>query len=207
MEGEVIFYTGYYSKKLHMNTQASVESYDFANILFSGKCNAQCPYCIGTILEKKYPSNLDTYPLPGISSLVDRVRKYAIPEIIHTGTTTDPLLYRHQKLLAEYLRSETPLARRALHTNGFLILRRPEDFHEYTKCTISIPSFQKRIFRIMMGTVQSVPDIATIMRDSDIPIKLSRIVDATNDTLEDTSHYLEYVVRAGVKRVVFRKLL
>ena len=71
-------------------------SYDFANVLFSGKCNAQCPYCIGDHLNTKYVSNLNMYPLPGIEALISAVKEYKIPEIIFTGTTTDPLLYRHQ---------------------------------------------------------------------------------------------------------------
>ena len=80
----------------NMPKSPNTPSYDFANILFSGKCNAQCPYCIGSKLEKQYPSNLDLYPLPGIEKLIALVKNYAIPEIICTGTTTDPLLYRNQ---------------------------------------------------------------------------------------------------------------
>ena len=189
-----------------MNIIDNSSSYDFANILFSGKCNAGCPYCIGQRLTEKYPSNLDTYPLPWVVSLISMVKEYSIPEIIFTGTTTDPLLYRHQKELQEYIHNEVPSVRRAIHTNGFLILKRLEEFHGYTKCTLSIPSFQKKIFRIMMWTVQSVPDITAIMQVSNIPIKVSRIVDETNNTLEDTHHYLETCSRIGVKRVVFRKL-
>ena len=63
----------------HKNT-----SFDFANIIFSGKCNAKCPYCIGQQLEKKYDSNLDIYPLKGMDTFVELVKKYNIPEVIFT---------------------------------------------------------------------------------------------------------------------------
>jgi DNA repair photolyase len=102
-----------------MNNIQNSTSYDFANI-FSGKCNAGCPYCIGQKLTEKYPTNLDTYPLPWMELLISMVKKHTIPEIIFTGTTTDPLLYRHQLALLEYIQNEVPGVRRQFIQMDFL---------------------------------------------------------------------------------------
>ena len=188
-----------------MNT-FSWENYDFANILFSGNCNAQCPYCIGQKLEQSYPGNLDTFPLTNFDTFLELIKEHQIPEVIFTGTTTDPLLYRHQERLLDIFEREIPHVRRAIHTNGFLIMKKLDLFQRYTKCTLSLPSFRQEIFEIMMGTKQKVPDIPTISDHSDIPVKVSRIVDMTNDFSAETEHFLETLATTKVTRVAFRKL-
>lgn len=188
-----------------MNT-LTWENYDFANILFSWNCNAKCPYCIGQKLETLYPGNLDTFPLRNFDAFLKLIQEHSIPEVIFTGTTTDPLLYRHQNALLDIFEAETPETRRAIHTNGFLLLKRLDVFQRYTKCTLSLPSFNQEIFSIMMGTKQSVPNIQAISQSSSIPIKVSRIVDPTNDFIQETEHFLETLSRTKVTRVAFRKL-
>lgn len=190
-----------------MNIESSSNSqFDFANILFSWNCNAKCPYCIGHRLENDYPGNLDSFPLENFDVFLHLVQKYKIPEIIFTGTTTDPLLYRHQEKLLDIFKQETPRVRRAIHTNGFLILKKLDVFNRYTKCTLSLPSFREDIFHIMMGTKQAVPDIKEISLQSGIPIKVSRIVSETNNSQAETSHFIETLSDTKISRVAFRKL-
>lgn len=181
-------------------------SFDFANILFSGKCNAKCPYCIGQELNITYPSNLDTFPLKSIDQFIWLIQEYNIPEVIFTGTTTDPQLYRHEDKLLSLIWDELPNTRRAIHTNGFLILRKIDTFNQYSKCTLSLPSFNQEVFEIMMGTRQKVPDINEISKQSHIPIKVSRIVDPNNDFFTETEHFINKLSGTDVHRVAFRKL-
>ena len=188
-----------------MNTLLQT-SYDFANILFSGKCNAKCPYCIGQKLENKYASNLDIFPLINFDRFIDLVQSYDIPEVISTWTTTDPLLYRYQNKLLDILDSDIPKVRRSIHTNGFLIMRKLEEFNRYTKCTLSIPSFSPEVFGVMMWTKQAIPNIQDISDNSDIPIKISRIVDINNNTFVETESFIKNLRGTKVKRVAFRKL-
>lgn len=182
------------------------QKFDFANILFSWNCNAKCPYCIGQQLDITYPSNLDEFPLKNFDALLWLIEKHQIPELIFTGTTTDPLLYRHQDKLLDTVEWVIPEVRRAIHTNGFLIMKKLEQFNRYTKCTLSLPSFNKEVFEVMMGTKQQVPNIEAIFQNSDIPIKVSRIVNPTNNLLPETNHYLETIARTPVQRITFRKL-
>jgi hypothetical protein len=85
-------------------------------------------------------------------------------------------------------------------------MKKLDIFNRYTKCTLSLPSFRQEIFEIMMGTRQAVPDIQAISVNTDITIKVSRIVDMTNDFSEETEHFLETLASTKVTRVAFRKL-
>jgi len=186
--------------------QISQTSYDFANILFSGKCNAKCPYCIGQKLETLYPGNLNTFPLKNFDKFLDLISLHNIPEVIFTWTTTDPLLYRYQNELLDVLDNHVPQTRKSIHTNGFLIMRKLEEFNRYTKCALSVPSFSPEVFRVMMWTKQAIPNIQDISQNSDIPIKISRIVDVNNNTFAETESFINNLEDTKVKRVAFRKL-
>ena len=183
-----------------------MKNYDFWNILFSGKCNARCPYCIGWKLEEKHPWNLDIIPPKNLENFIALVKKHAIQEIICTGTDTDPLLYHYQKELLEIFRKETPNTKISVHTNWFLILRQLSTFNLYDKATISLPSFNETTFQTMMGTKQKVLDLQGISEATNIPLKVSRIVSEMNNTWEETSDYLENISRTKIRRIAFRKL-
>ena len=78
---------------------------DFANILFAGPCNRACPFCIGKhVSPEANVGNLDTYPPRGLEAFVDVVNRERIGQIVMTGTTTDPQLYRHEGRLLALLR-------------------------------------------------------------------------------------------------------
>jgi hypothetical protein len=85
-------------------------------------------------------------------------------------------------------------------------LRQLSTFHLYDKATLSLPSFDENIFQIMMGTKQKVLDLEKISEETNIPLKISRIVSEINSTLEETSRYLENISRTRIRRIAFRKL-
>ncbi len=185
-----------------MNTS----SFDFANILFSWNCNAKCPYCIWQKLDTLYASNLSTFPLKNFDLFIEQIKQHNIPEVIFTWTTTDPLLYKYQNEVLDIIDNEVPNIIKSIHTNGFLIPRKITEFNRYSKATLSIPSFSKEIFEIMMGTRQSVPDIIHISNLTDIPLKISRIVDINNNHIKETESFINTLSKARTKRVAFRKL-
>lgn len=183
----------------------SLSSYDFANILFSGKCNAKCPYCIGNSISQVW--NLDDFPLKNFDTFLHEVNEKKIWEIIFTGTNTDPLLYRHQQALVEDIRTRCgSWVRLALHSNGFLLEREPSLLRLYDKCTLSIPSFDPDTFSELMGTKQKVLDLIKITENTSNPIKLSRIVTERNNTFDDTKLYLKMAMENNIKRIAFRKV-
>lgn len=178
--------------------------HDFANILFAGPCNRFCPFCIGKEVPAEVnQDNLHLFPLRNQAAFIERVRQLQIPEVVFTGTTTDPQLYRYEGELLAALRSELPAVRFSVHTNGVLALRKIETFNSYDRACISFPSFVPSTYYKMMGS-RVVPDLAAIVRASRIPVKVSCIVNEHNE--QEVESFLERLSAIGVRRAVMRKL-
>ncbi len=176
----------------------------FANILFAWTCNAFCPNCIGKEIRAELsPNNLNTFPLKNIDPFIDIVKKELITELSFTGTITDPLLYRHQEKLLNYLRTHIPNIKISLHTNGRLIGKMRDIYNMYDRAAISIPSFDESIYQKIMGT-RHIPEIETIINRSKIPIKISVLINEHNS--KDVEKFIQQAAKIKIKRIVFRKL-
>lgn len=184
-----------------------MEQYDFANILFAGPCNLRCPYCIGRQVNPALNrSNLNEFPLRNLDQFVALIRQHQVSEIVFTGTTTDPQLYRHEARLLAWLRGQlagVQGVRYSLHTNGQLALRKLDIFNRYDRVCISFPSFKADTYQKMMGAPRG-PDLAAIMREAETPVKVSCVINEHNG--HELAGFLEQCVAIGVKRVVLRRL-
>ncbi|GMU52513.1 MAG: hypothetical protein AMXMBFR33_16590 [Candidatus Xenobia bacterium] len=180
---------------------------DFANILFGGPCNRRCPFCIGQQLPWAVrQDNLDRFPPTNLGSLIEAVNRLGVRQIVFTGTTTDPQLYRHESRLLELLRREVVTgASYSLHSNGALALKKMEVFNQYDKACLSLPSFNRDTYQRMMGANTKVPDLAKILERSTIPVKISCIINEHN--AHELESFLAQCQRLGVERVVLRRLL
>lgn len=178
---------------------------DFANVLFAGPCNRACPFCIGRQLpERVNAANLDLFPPRGLEAFLEAVREEGISEIVFTGTTSDPQLYRHEAELLELLRAELPEETRfSVHTNGVLALRKIETFNAYDRACLSIPSLVPSTYEAMMGS-RRVPDLAAILEAATIPVKVSAVVNEHN--AGELDEFLLACAGLGVKRAVVRRL-
>lgn len=182
----------------------STGGYDFANILFAGPCNLRCPYCIGKQVDPTLNrNNLDEFPLRNLDAFVELLRSFRIRQVILTGTTTDPQLYRHEARLIRWLRDRLPEAQISLHTNGQLALEKIDDFNLYDRTTVSLPSFDPDIYEKMTGSRQ-VPDLGTIARAARFPVKVSCIINEHNAGQVET--FLARCHEIGIRRLVFRQL-
>lgn len=179
-------------------------SYDFANVLFAGPCNRACPFCIGKRLpDRVNVGNLDLFPLPGLDAFVAAVNAHRVPEIVFTGTVSDPQLYRHEVRLLAHLRGRLhPGARFSVHTNGVRALAQLDAFNAYDRACISLPSFCPETYRRMMGAPR-VPDLAAILAAARIPVKVSCVLDDANAGEIDS--FLATCAGLGVRRVVLRR--
>ena len=181
-----------------MNRQA------FANILLSGPCNLRCPDCIGSQTGKNHaPSTLHLFPLPGLNTFMENLLERRINQISLTGIDTEPMLYPHQERLLEFLRSHLPEVQVSLHTNGTLILRRPEIFNLYDRATVSLPSRQPETCLKMTGSSR-VLDLESILAVSRIPIKVSTLL--TPHNIAEIPCLVRYCRSLGIRRMVLRKL-
>ncbi len=207
-----------------------MEKYDFANILFAGPCNLRCPYCIGQQVNPALNrNNLNEFPLRNLDKFVELIRQHGVMEVVFTGTTTDPQLYRHEARLLAWLRENLPPSggerggvsdssanlstlepqqgreqtRYSLHTNGQLALRKMEVFNQYDRVCISFPSFNPDTYQRMMGSPR-MPDLAEIVRQASVPVKVSCVINEQN--VHEVADFLDRCGRLGLKRVVLRQL-
>lgn len=180
-----------------------MKPYTFANILFSGRCNLRCPYCIGHNQKlQAMPDNLQTFPLKGLEHFVEQLQEHGIMQISLTGTNTDPQLYGYEWELMAYLRKCIPGVKIALHTNGLLALRKIEIFNHYDRVTISLPSFQPETYRQLTGGSQ-VLDLAAIVGVAKIPLKISTIL--TEHNINEIPQMISRCRDLGISRIVLRR--
>ena len=179
--------------------------FDFANILFAGPCNRACPWCIGKRLPARVnQSNLDLWPLRNLDDFIEKVNEARVPEIVFTGTVTDPHLYRYEgELIDELRRRLHPGARVSIHTNGVLSLKKLSIFNRYDRSAISFPSFELEAYEKLMGS-RHVPDLARIVERAAIPVKVSAVVNEHNEA--GVEGFLERCRGIGVRRLVLRRL-
>ncbi|MCC6899802.1 MAG: radical SAM protein [Polyangiaceae bacterium] len=179
--------------------------FDFANLLFAGPCNRACPFCIGKALPPELNrSNLKAFPPAGLEQLIQVVNGHQIPEVVFTGTTSDPQLYRYEGELLDLLRARLhPRVRFSIHTNGARALERLEIFNRYDRACLSIPSFDPRVYEAMMGS-RAVPDVAEILRRATLPVKISAVL--TEHNAPGIQAFIEQCQALGVRRLVIRRL-
>jgi MoaA/NifB/PqqE/SkfB family radical SAM enzyme len=179
-------------------------SWDFANILFAGPCNRFCPFCIGKEVPGRVNvNNLDLFPPANWDAFVAECARLCIREIVFTGTTSDPHLYKHEARLIAQVRQDLPQARISIHTNGVLSLRKIEAFNLYDRACISFPSFNPATYARMMGVTQ-VPDLGALLAESKIPVKISCVVNEHN--VHEVDGFLMRLADLGIQRVVLRRL-
>ena len=186
------------------DTVMTLTKVDFANILFAGPCNRKCPDCIGQQLPAKVNrSNLDEFPPQNITGFIQTVNQLDIHRIIFTATNTDPQLYCCEIALLDMLRERIHAGSEyALHTNGVMALQKMQVFNRFDKVTISIPSFNPQTYAQLMGS-SDIPDIARIVQQAHIPVKLSMLL--AEENVNEIPQYIRHCARIGIKRVVLRK--
>jgi molybdenum cofactor biosynthesis enzyme MoaA len=179
-------------------------TYDFANILFAGPCNLRCPYCIGRQVDPTLNrNNLDEFPLRNLGAFVTLLRRHRVRQVVLTGTTTDPQLYRHEARLIRWLRRLLPEAQLSLHTNGQLAFKKRDTLNLYNRVCLSLPSFDPDTYEKMTGS-RRVPNLAAIVEAVQVPVKVSCVINEHNASQLDA--FLARCREIGIRRLVLRRL-
>jgi molybdenum cofactor biosynthesis enzyme MoaA len=147
--------------------------------------------------------NLHEFPPQNLETFVALLRRHGVRQIVLTGTTTDPQLYRHEARLILGLRERLPEARLSLHTNGQLALKKMGTFNLYDRVALSLPSFDPATYEKMTGS-RRVPDLAAIVRAARVPVKVSCVLDEHN--VGQLDRFLARCREVGIRRVVLRQL-
>jgi len=181
-----------------------MKKYDYASILFSGRCNAKCPTCIGNYPEfLGTPQNLDSPQLKGLEEFIERVSAEDVRYISLSGVNADPQQYQFEADLIKELRTRVPNAILSLHSNGRLALQKPDEFNSYDRATLSFGSFNPETYEKVMGVGQI--DIEKVVKDSKILIKLSMLL--TEHNQKEIFDYVRNARRLGLNRVAIRKVV
>jgi MoaA/NifB/PqqE/SkfB family radical SAM enzyme len=180
------------------------QGYDFANILFAGPCNLRCPHCIGKQVDPALNrNNLSEFPLRNLDTFTELLHRHHVWQVVVTGTTTDPQLYRYEARLICWLRERLPEARLSLHTNGQRALAKMDVLNLYDRVSISLPTFDPDIYEKMTGS-RRVPDLDAIIQMAQVPVKVSCVVDDQN--MGQVDAFLARCHEVGVRRLVLRQL-
>lgn len=84
----------------------SIIKYDYGEILFLGKCNNKCYYCLGNEMPKaKLVSNLKTpyNELKNLDVFLEKLANDGCKTIYLSSTITEPMLYEDINRLCDYL--------------------------------------------------------------------------------------------------------
>jgi hypothetical protein len=76
-------------------------------------------------------------------------------------------------------------------------------FNQYDRACISFPSFKADTYHKLMGSPR-VPDLAEIVRQAQVPVKVSCVINEHNSG--ELESFLDRCGAIGVKRVVLRQL-
>lgn len=178
--------------------------YDYASILFSGKCNARCSTCVGKLPEfADVSKNLNSRNLRGLDRFIEKSRDEGIRYISLSGVNVDPQQYKFEADLIKKLRAELPDAILSLHTNGRKALPKLDEFNSYDRATLSFASYNPDSYRAVMGV--KLIDIEEVVRNSAIPIKLSMLL--TEHNQEEFREYIRKTKELGIDRITIRKLV
>jgi len=181
-----------------------MSSYDFANVLFAGPCNRTCLFCIGKSVDNALnQNNLHLFPPKNWQQFCNTVHEFSIPELIFTGTTTDPHLYNYERQLIELSRTMLPNVKISVHTNGVLSLKKIDTFNMYDRATVSLPSFDTGVYQKVMGRGRPI-DLRQLLQQATIPVKISTVI--TEHNIATMTDFLNQLSDLGIHRVALRHL-
>lgn len=179
----------------------------FGNIHLSGNCNRSCYFCIGQHMMTLDPlNNLNTYPLLNLDKFIESCKNHNIKEVNVTGTNTDPLLYQHTQKLHDELLKHIPDLIFGIRTNGVLSEQNKDTLKLYNKGSITICSFDKKIYRNMMGG-GSPPDLDKILKHYQhfTELKINIVLGEENLYKKDILNTIKHCSSFGINKINIRE--
>lgn len=179
----------------------------FGNIHLSGPCNRSCYFCIGQHMMALDPiNNLRTWPLKNLHSFIYTCLHHNITEVNVTGTNTDPLLYERLAELKIELCRFIPNLVFGIRTNGVLSKQRQHILKIFDKGSLTICSFNKAIYKKMMGSGQP-PNLQEIMPfyRHFTDLKLNIVLGDENMLTKDILKTIKVAQQHGIKKINLRE--
>lgn len=110
------------------------KKYDYGEILFIGKCNYKCYYCLCNEMKKMQKNTLiynekHFSQWPNFSCFLNELKVNQCKIIYLSSTSSEPLLYKYIDELVDYLKDEG--FRVGIRTNGTIITKKLELFKKF----------------------------------------------------------------------------
>lgn len=167
----------------------------FMNINLLGPCNADCYFCLGRDLAKKYfehnQLSIHYSHWKNFEMAMYETQKAMIHRVYVTGQTTDSLAYQHIEGLVQYLKRLGTFTRVGLRTNGLLAVERMHTINLCDSVGYSIHMLKPEVNRKIMG-VDYIPPWESILNDTKCPrIRVSIVVGRYN--VEEVYSILDFL--------------
>lgn len=177
---------------------------DYAEILFQGKCNLSCFFCIGKEM-KNNENQLQTHYLEwkNFNKFIDKCKVENISLIYLSSTQTEPLLYKYLKELVIYLKKQG--FKVGLRTNATL-LNSVDILNLFNaEISLSIQGLDNEIVKTITGR-KNVVSLETILQKTKNRLRISVVVNSYNvkeipQILEIINKNKEYVDYVQLRRI------
>ena len=170
---------------------------DYGEILFVGKCNYKCYYCLCNEM-KKLQANMKVYnemhflSWPKFDIFLKKLKNSDCNIIYLSSTSSEPLLYKYIDELVVYLKKEG--FRIGIRTNGTLISKKLELFTKLDEeISISLNSFNSNTNKLIAGS-SLLPEWEKIFKyftKNNIKVRISIVIVKENHLeIEEILDYL-----------------
>lgn len=141
--------------------------------------------------------------MKNLEKFVLACKKNWINEISLSWVNTDPLLYKYNIELIDFLRKNISFCKISLHTNWILANVHLDIVNLFDRVCISIPSLNPATYKKLIW-ICDMPNFFELLWKIKIPIKISTIL--TDENINEIYDFVETMYLFWIKRIVFRKL-
>lgn len=183
----------------------------YGEILFLGKCNCQCFYCLSNEMRKLKEESENQISLhfdhwPNFDTFITQLKERKINKIFLSSVVAEPMMYKHLKELVEYLSSIG--FRVGVRTNGYFFLEKIDAIKIMEEeISISINSLNHDVNHAICG-VRELPDYDSIFNELHKLNKSCRVSIVVNKfNKNEISHILDYIsTKKCISYVQLRKI-
>ena len=184
----------------------------YGEILFLGKCNYNCYYCLKQEMNKlkeKKENHLNVHFLKwkNFEKYIEELHKNNVEKIYLSSTCTDPLLYWYLDELVDYLKMEN--FKVGLRSNGCIAIEKYSIIKKFNESiSFSINSFNKNTNRVITGSdlIPNYDDLLNNLEKDKKKCRISIVINKYNykeipDIIDKLSKYSNSITYIQLRKI------